>query len=140
MSDVIDSFDKEFEFLSNFFPCPIIYNGYIYSSTEAAYQSAKCPGNEKIFCHLRANEAKKFARKLKSRDDWHGIKLNVMRDLLKNKFSKKILAELLKNTYPKELIEGNYWNDTFWGICNGEGENNLNLGKLLMEIREEIIN
>lgn len=22
------------------------------------------------------------------------------------------------------LIEGNYWNDTYWGKCNGEGQNN----------------
>ncbi len=35
-----------------------------------------------------------------------------------------------------ELIEGNHWNDTFWGICNGNGENNL--GKILMKIRHEI--
>lgn len=33
-----------------------------------------------------------------------------------------------------ELIEGNNWGDTFWGVCNGRGENML--GKLLMEIRD----
>lgn len=35
-----------------------------------------------------------------------------------------------------ELIEGNTWNDTFWGVCNGEGENNL--GKLLMKVRTNL--
>jgi hypothetical protein len=32
------------------------------------------------------------------------------------------------------LIEGNTWGDTFWGVCNGVGENNL--GKTLMNVRE----
>ncbi len=36
------------------------------------------------------------------------------------------------------LIEGNTWRDTFWGIYEGKGENNL--GKLLMKIREELRN
>jgi predicted NAD-dependent protein-ADP-ribosyltransferase YbiA (DUF1768 family) len=33
-----------------------------------------------------------------------------------------------------ELIEGNWWGDTYWGVCNGVGENHL--GKLLMKIRD----
>lgn len=36
----------------------------------------------------------------------------------------------------EELIEGNYWHDTYWGVCEGVGENHL--GKLLMEIRNEL--
>jgi len=24
-----------------------------------------------------------------------------------------------------EIQEGNYWGDTFWGVCKGKGENNL---------------
>lgn len=41
-------------------------------------------------------------------------------------------------TFPSgdELIEGNAWNDTFWGVCNGVGENWL--GQLLMERRAEL--
>ena len=35
-----------------------------------------------------------------------------------------------------ELIEGNVWNDTFWGVCNGKGHNHL--GKILMKVRDEI--
>jgi predicted NAD-dependent protein-ADP-ribosyltransferase YbiA (DUF1768 family) len=38
-------------------------------------------------------------------------------------------------TKEKLLIEGNYWKDTFWGICDGIGKNYL--GKILMEVREE---
>jgi predicted NAD-dependent protein-ADP-ribosyltransferase YbiA (DUF1768 family) len=43
---------------------------------------------------------------------------------------------MLKATGDEELVEGNWWNDTFWGVCNGVGENNL--GKLLMKIRAEL--
>lgn len=36
----------------------------------------------------------------------------------------------------RELIEGNTWGDTFWGVCRGKGENNL--GKILMRLRSEL--
>ena len=35
------------------------------------------------------------------------------------------------------LIEGNEWGDTFWGTCDGIGENHL--GKILMRIRNEMV-
>ena len=46
------------------------------------------------------------------------------------------LAKRLLDTGDEELIEGNDWNDIFWGVCNGKGENNL--GKILMRIRNEL--
>ena len=57
-----------------------------------------------------------------------------MRHLLFKKFSQYEFFELLMLTGDAELIEGNNWGDTFWGVCNGRGENML--GKLLMEIRD----
>lgn len=58
-----------------------------------------------------------------------------MRAILESKFSDKQLYNLLLETKPRLLVEGNYWGDTFWGQCPvGVGENNL--GKLLMEIRD----
>ena len=44
------------------------------------------------------------------------------------------LRTKLADTEDEELIEGNTWNDTYWGVCRGVGENHL--GKLLMEVRE----
>ena len=62
-----------------------------------------------------------------------------MKKLLKQKFQQgTYYAELLKNTYPRKIIEGNTWGDIYWGVCDGIGENNL--GKLLMEIRQNLIN
>ena len=40
----------------------------------------------------------------------------------------------LEDTNGKELIEGNPWKDTLWGVCEGKGRNIL--GIILMEIRK----
>jgi len=55
---------------------------------------------------------------------------------LREKFKNPILRELLLMTGDAELVEFNEWNDRFWGVCKGVGENRL--GILLQEIREEI--
>lgn len=61
-----------------------------------------------------------------------------MEELLVIKFSGKdpFLTRALMATGNAELVEGNTWNDTFWGICNGTGENHL--GKLLMKVRANL--
>ena len=60
-----------------------------------------------------------------------------MEELVRRKFQSSISLRLqLWSTGDKELIEGNTWNDTYWGVCNGVGRNQL--GKTLMKIREEL--
>lgn len=60
-----------------------------------------------------------------------------MYEICKAKFTQhKDLAEKLLETGDEELVEGNKWNDTYWGVCNGKGKNQL--GKILMRIREEL--
>lgn len=54
------------------------------------------------------------------------------------KFAIPELKEMLLATGDEELVEGNYWHDTIWGVCDGVGENHL--GKMLMEIREDLRN
>ena len=56
-----------------------------------------------------------------------------MRTALQLKFSDPTLRAQLIATGDAELIEGNTWNDTFWGVCRGTGKNML--GTLLMELR-----
>jgi predicted NAD-dependent protein-ADP-ribosyltransferase YbiA (DUF1768 family) len=59
-----------------------------------------------------------------------------MRSVLKYKFSQhRDLLEKLK-AVEGEIVEHNHWHDTFWGVCEDEGENHL--GKLLMQLREEL--
>ena len=44
---------------------------------------------------------------------------------------------MLLDTGGAVLIEGNTWNDTFWGACNGKGLNHL--GRILMTLRHDLL-
>lgn len=134
----IDKFDGEYRWLSNFWPCAISFNGLVFSSLEAAYVAAKTDDPTEIMYinTLTPGQAKKYGRTLELRPDWDEVKVYAMLFLLRKKFKKgSDLAKMLDATGDAELIEGNTWGDTFWGVCNGIGENNL--GKLLMQVREE---
>jgi ribA/ribD-fused uncharacterized protein len=137
---MIDKFEGKYFFLSNFYPCEITYKGITYPSTEHAFAAAKSNDKQhKLYCSnpdITPGQAKKAGRKCQLIDDWDNIRLEVMKELLTIKFSKEPLRSMLLETEDKELVEGNWWNDTFWGVCNGIGQNNL--GKLLMKLRESL--
>ncbi len=79
-------------------------------------------------------EAKAYGRKNPTRDGWDRMKIDVMSSVVWDKFHRNIaLREKLLATGDKYIEETNHWNDTFWGVCNGKGHNNL--GKILMGIR-----
>jgi predicted NAD-dependent protein-ADP-ribosyltransferase YbiA (DUF1768 family) len=60
-----------------------------------------------------------------------------METLVREKFTRHApLAELLVATGDLDLVERNRWRDTFWGVCNGIGENHL--GRILMIVRAEL--
>ena len=59
-----------------------------------------------------------------------------MERILRVKFSSPDLKEKLLSTGDRYLVEGNSWGDVYWGVCGGKGINML--GKLLMQIREEL--
>lgn len=134
----IDRFENEYFFLSNYYETRIDYEGLVYESSEAAYQSAKVRNIiiRKTFTTLSADISKKLGRQLILREDWEDVKLTVMEDILRIKFSNLKLRDKLLATGDAELIESNWWNDTFWGVCNGIGDNHL--GKLLVKIRGEL--
>jgi N-glycosidase YbiA len=134
----IDRFIGPYKFLSNFYDFPVDYDGVVYSSVEAAYQAAKTLDLEarRPFERYDPAEAKKYGRNLKLRDGWETLRLQVMEELLRSKFGDAGLRQKLLDTGARELIEGNYWYDRFWGMCQGTGENHL--GKLLMKIRVEM--
>lgn len=140
MPNTISNFKTErYKFLSNFYPVEVEFEGYIYSSVEHAYQAAKTFSEKHrldIYNCKTPGQAKRLGKKVPMRPDWELVKLDVMKDLLQKKFKSSYLAGLLKGTGDAELVEGNWWGDTYWGVCNGEGENHL--GKLLMEIRDTL--
>ncbi len=136
----IDSFWGDYRFLSNFYKTEIVYEGLTYGSTEAAYQSAKTTNEtiRKYFSTLSPADSKKYGQKIKIREDWDDVKIGVMLELTRAKYLDRVLRKRLLATGDAELIEGNTWNDTFWGVCKGEGLNHL--GQILMVVREELRN
>ena len=136
--NVINSFDGEYDFLSNFYECPILWKGNLYRNSESIYQSYNTLDNVPFdFTKTTGSQAKKISKKLNVRPDWNKIKFDLMYEICQEKFNQNTdIAQKLMNTGDAILIEGNYWGDTYWGKCNGVGQNNL--GKILMKIREEL--
>ena len=136
---MIDRFSGQHRFLSNFHPSEVEMDGLIYPTVEHAYQAAKTLNAQQrgvIRVAMTPGKAKRLGRKVDMRPDWHKMKLDIMSELVAKKFEIPELAAKLIDTGEHELIEGNYWNDTYWGMCNGKGSNNL--GIILMNTRHDI--
>lgn len=134
--DRIEQFRGTHYFLSNFYPAAVFINGIGYQNNEAAFQAQKQPERAHEFATLPPNEAKRLGRQVKLRTDWESVKQTIMEDIVRAKFEQNPhLREKLLLTGTAELIEGNSWNDTYWGVCRGKGRNEL--GKILMKIRAE---
>lgn len=140
----INSFKGEYAFLSNFFhlaSTPIRCDmGVVYSTVEHAFQAQKSldvADRNAIALAGAPGKAKRMGRAVKLRDGWAVIRNDVMWDCLKQKFADEELAKLLLATGESQLIEGNTWGDTFWGVDTKRGGANM-LGKMLMKLRSEI--
>lgn len=138
MVDCIDRFSGQYRFLSNFYLCKVEYKGIIFPSTENAYQAAKARRKRDMipFVDLTPSQAKELGRTINLREDWVKVKKLVMFTVCNRKFKIPRLRKCLLETGDAYLEEGNTWNDTYWGVCRGEGLNNL--GKILMRIRANI--
>ena len=135
----IDHFNGQYAFLSNFAPTNVLYDNLEYFTVEHAYQAAKTldlTERKKIQGAETPAVAKKMGRNVILRNDWESVKLDIMLDLLRQKFLNDDLKYALLSTNNAELIEGNWWGDVFWGVCRGRGQNHL--GRLLMLVRNEI--
>ena len=135
----ISSFRGKNEFLSNMYSCRVVINGEVYPSAEHAFQAMKSLDRDvRITLSVcpSAKDVKRYGRKIALRPDWEDVKVDIMYNILKAKFTNPVLAQKLLATKDEELIEGNTWGDTFWGVCKGKGKNML--GNLLMKVRKEI--
>jgi len=135
----IDYFGGRFRFLSNFYPVKVELDGVKYPTVEHAYQAAKTnskPHRRMIERATTPAQAKRIGKTVPLRKDWNERRIEVMTKLIRRKFNRDELKEKLIRTGNARLVEGNNWNDTFWGICRNVGQNNL--GKILMKIRQEL--
>lgn len=134
----IKGFFGDYRFLSNFWWCEVEYDFVKYPSTEHAYQAAKyldLSKREEIRQAKSFGEAKRLGRFPGIREDWDKYKIQVMYDLLKQKFAKEEFKYLLLGTGDAYLEETNTWGDRFWGV-DGTGKNML--GIMLMNIRDKM--
>lgn len=147
---MINSFKGEYEFLSNFYPVQVYYMGFVFPSSEHAYQASKTFDYDfrlMIAKMPKAGTAKWWGSKegmkrfgCQIRKDWDLEKDKIMFDILLKKFgNNNEMRDLLIQTGDQELVEGNYWHDNYWGNCvcqkcrHSRGKNKL--GEHLMNIR-----
>lgn len=143
---MIESFMKEYRWLSNFynFDKPLNYGGDTYQTVEHFYVAMKTVdmGLRKVISNKPLKGLKAYGRTLEIREDWEDIKVDVMEYALMYKFSTNNpnLRKKLLNTAGLHIQEGNHWGDKFWGVCLKTGKGDNNLGKLLMKVRNHIQN
>jgi len=139
---MINSFEGEYHFLSNFFDSKIVIDEKEYKTVEHYFQAMKMVDpvySEMIRIQLKPGIAKAFGRKFPKKENWNEIRDEVMLKGLRAKFSQNLdLKEKLIKTGDSILIEGNTWHDVYWGkdINTSKGLNKL--GILLMQVREEM--
>lgn len=137
IAEQITRFRGQYWFLSNFYPYSgLKFHGIWYKNSEAAFQAQKTLNLriQESYKNLSPLEAKRLGKQIKMRSDWDIVKDAVMLQVVSAKFYwNPTLVWKLIETGDAELIEGNTWGDTYWGICNGVGQNRL--GYILMLIR-----
>lgn len=139
LKNKIDSFRGSYNFLSNFYEALVEYNGIKYQSSEAAFQAQKTLNlmMRQRFTTMNPAEAKKMGKMVGLRDDWDDVKVQIMREIVHEKFYQNPdLAKKLVETGDIYLEEGNTWGDRIWGTVYGNGMNLL--GQILMEVRTEL--
>jgi ribA/ribD-fused uncharacterized protein len=136
----IYGFFQAYRYLSNFHKCVILLDGIAYPSSEHAYMSCKTldPDEKRWFQSGEPWEAKRLGQRVFLRSGWDTrLRVPEMERVLEAKFAQNTdIREKLLATEDKYLEETNDWGDTFWGVVNGHGKNEL--GKALMRVRRRM--
>lgn len=159
----IREFKGEFRFLSSFYDGPgasftiprgSVGFGLFAKTREHAFHVGKIPPDLpgaiqlaiKILNARDGREAKKMGGPNgiipRIREDWDSVlRVPVMLAYIRIQFAPGTeMARQLMATSPSVLIEGNTWNDEFWGVLDaGRGRGKNMLGRLLMLVRAELL-
>jgi ribA/ribD-fused uncharacterized protein len=132
----------EYGYFSNFAPFPIEMRGVVWPTSEHYFQAQKFADEGYREC-IRSepspmNAARMGRDRSKSlRPDWESVKVEVMRMAVRAKFDQHpAIREQLIATGNATIVEHTA-NDRYWGD-GGDGSGQNMLGKVLMEIREEL--
>ena len=149
---LIEEFQGEYRWLSNFayLDTPMKYDVFKdgskivhFTTNEHYYVAMKTLSIEKRIevANHPLKGVKRFGTKLPMRSDWNKIKLDVMLFGIRYKFSKRnpTLRQKLIDTGDAVIEEGNNWGDLFWGVDNFTRQGHNHLGKILMQVRKEIM-
>lgn len=134
----------EYGCFSNFSRHPVKLKGETWPTSEHYFQAQKFAGTSHETAVRKAEGPMQAAsmgrdRKRPLRSDWENVKDDIMREVVRAKFTQySTLRKMLLSTGDAILVEHTV-NDSYWGDGgNGNGKNML--GKILMEIRQELKN
>lgn len=134
--------DDPYGCFSNFAAYPIEIDGKEWPTSEHYFQAQKFRDSERRE-RIRNTPSPMIAarlgrnRKARLRDDWEAVKLDIMRTAVRTKFTQHAdIRDTLLSTGNVEIVE-HTTNDNFWGD-GGDGSGKNWLGRILMEIREEL--
>lgn len=134
--------EKPYGCFSNFAAYPFELDGVIWPTTEHYFQAQKFAGTEHVEELRAVTSPMVVARMGRSRSrplraDWNEVKDDVMRRAVLRKFETHAdIRELLLGTGDEELVEKTS-DDYYWG-CGTDGTGKNMLGKILVEVREEL--
>jgi ribA/ribD-fused uncharacterized protein len=135
---VVDEFGE----FSNFAEFPIVLDGETWPTSEHYFQAQKF--DDKAYRRtIRVAKTPMVAARLgrdrgkRLRRDWESVKVGVMRRAVLAKFEQhEDLRTLLLSTGDATIVEHTE-NDAYWGD-GGDGSGKNMLGRILMEVREEL--
>lgn len=133
----ITEFRGDHRFLSNFWfvPSGVHFGNLSAGTVEHLFQALKTVDPDermKLLTTKRPGDAKIIGRTVTLRPDWEQVKLGVMAQLQASKYNDPVLRDMLLATGDAELVEGNHWGDTFWGVDSATGAGQNWLGRILM--------
>jgi len=132
----------EYGCFSNFSPHPLLLGGKSWPTTEHYFQAQKfvgTPMEEEIRNAKSPAKAKALGqtRRVKLREDWEQVKDDVMRDVVRAKFTQHThILSILLGTGDALIVEHTA-NDSYWGD-GGDGHGKNMLGKIIMQVRDEL--
>ncbi|HEX3149156.1 MAG TPA: NADAR family protein [Gemmataceae bacterium] len=136
------SVSDDFGCFSNFAAYPVRMNGKLWPTSEHYFQAQKFQEVEHQERIRQTNSPMIAARmgrdrKKPLRRDWESVKVAVMREVVRAKFSQHDdIRQILLATGDANIVE-HTTNDSYWGD-GGDGSGKNMLGRILMEIREEM--
>jgi N-glycosidase YbiA len=144
MTDVINFYhvSDEFGCFSNFAPYPVRIGEKLWPTSEHYFQAQKfeqAEHQEKIRQTKSPMIAARMGRDRKKplRRDWESVKVAIMREVVRAKFNQHDgIRQILLSTGDAKIVEHTE-NDSYWGD-GGDGSGKNMLGRILMEIREEL--